>query len=234
VPTRTVATATALSAQQLVKEYASGESTLTVLDGIDLDVAAGDFVALRGPSGSGKTTLLNLFASLDTPTSGSVTVLEQRVDQMSERRRTRFRADHIGLVFQESNLIPGLTALENTMLGRLPWERRKPLEERARTLLERIGLGGRLEHPPSHLSGGERQRVGIARALVGNPEILLADEPTGNLDADSTGELIRLLGELRTELGITVVIATHDEQVAAAADTVVRIEKGSIHGGSAA
>jgi ABC-type lipoprotein export system ATPase subunit len=229
-----VATATALSAQQLVKEYASGESTLVVLNGIDLDVAKGDFLAIRGPSGSGKTTLLNLFASLDTPTSGTVTVLDQRVDTLSERKRTRFRADHIGLVFQESYLIPGLTALENTMLGRLPWEGRKPLEERATKLLERIGLGDRLQHPPSHLSGGERQRVGIARALVGNPEILLADEPTGNLDADSTAELIRLLGELRTELDITVVIATHDEQVAGAADTVIRIEKGNLHTGSIA
>lgn len=227
-------TATALSAQQLVKEYPSGDSTLTVLNGIDLDVAQGDFVALRGPSGSGKTTLLNLFASLDTPTSGSVTVLEQRIDKLSERKRTRFRADHIGLVFQESHLIPGLTALENTMLGRLPWEKRGPLAERATTLLERIGLGDRLQHPPSHLSGGERQRVGIARALVGNPEILLADEPTGNLDADSTGEIMWLLGELREELGITVVIATHDEQVAGAADRVVRIEKGNLHAGTAA
>ena len=234
MPSLPVATDIALSAQQLVKEYASGETTLTVLNGIDLDVAQGDFVAIRGPSGSGKTTLLNLFASLDTPPSGTVTVLDQRVDKLSERKRTRFRADHIGLVFQESYLIPGLTALENTMLGRLPWERRKPLEERATKLLERIGLGGRLQHPPSHLSGGERQRVGIARALVGNPEILLADEPTGNLDGDSTAELIRLIGELRTELGITVVIATHDEQVAAAADTVISIDKGNLHGGTAA
>jgi putative ABC transport system ATP-binding protein len=227
-------TTTVLSAQQLVKQYASGETTLTVLNGVDLVVAKGDFVALRGPSGSGKTTLLNLFASLDTPTSGSVTVLDQRVDRLSERKRTRFRADHIGLVFQESNLIPGLTALENTMLGRLPFERRKPLEMRARTMLERIGLGGRLEHPPSHLSGGERQRVGIARALVGNPEILLADEPTGNLDSDSTSELIHLIAELRMELGITVLIATHDEQVATAADRVIRIEKGSLQSDTAA
>jgi ABC-type lipoprotein export system ATPase subunit len=224
--------ATALSAQQLVKQYPSGETTLTVLNGVDLDVARGAFVALRGPSGSGKTTLLNLFASLDTPTSGSVTVLDQRVDKLSERKRTRFRADHIGLVFQESNLIPGLSALENTMLGRLPWEKRGPLAERATKLLERIGLGDRLQHPPSHLSGGERQRVGIARALVGNPEILLADEPTGNLDADTTAELIRLLGELRTELGITVFVATHDEQVAGGADRIIRIEKGNLHSGT--
>ena len=218
----------ALSAQQVVKQYPSGAGMLTVLDEVDLEVARGDFVAVRGPSGSGKTTLLNLFASLDTPTRGTVTVLDQRVDNLSERRRTRFRAEHIGLVFQDSNLIPGLSALENAMLGRLPWERRRPLEQRSRQLLERIGLGDRLEHPPSHLSGGERQRVGIARALVGNPEILLADEPTGNLDGDSTAALVRLLGELRHELGITVVIATHDEQVAAAADTVVRIERGRV------
>ena len=223
-----------VQASALAKEYASGDASLTVLGGIDLAVDQGDFVALRGPSGSGKTTLLNLIAGLDVPTSGTVTVLDNRLDQLNERQRTRFRADHVGLVFQESYLIPGLSALENTMLGRLPWERAKRLEPKASALLGRLGLEGRLHHPPSHLSGGERQRVGIARALLGKPELLLADEPTGNLDAESTAQIIALLRELQAELELTLIIATHDDQVASAAGRVVRIEKGAIHHSDAA
>jgi putative ABC transport system ATP-binding protein len=212
------------------KEYPSGDDSITVLQDVHIAVQRGDFVALRGPSGSGKTTLLNLIAGLDTPTSGSITVLGTRLDRLGERRRTRLRADHIGMVFQEPFLIPGLSALENAMLGRLPWESARRLMPRARELLERLGLGDRLSHPPSHLSGGERQRVGLARALLGRPELLLADEPTGNLDGHNTGVIIDLLGRLQAELELTVIIATHDDQVASAAARVVRLEKGSVHG----
>jgi putative ABC transport system ATP-binding protein len=215
-------------ARLLTKEYASGDVRIAVLKEIDLAVDRGEYVALQGPSGSGKTTLLNLIAGLDTPTSGSVTVLGQCLDDLNERRRTRFRADHVGLVFQESYLIPGLSAVENATLGRLPWERRALLHGRAKSLLTRLGLGDRLQHPPSHLSGGERQRVGLARALLGRPELLLADEPTGNLDAESTGLIITLLKELQAELNLTLIVATHDQQVASAAGRVVHLEKGAI------
>lgn len=218
----------AVQTHLLTKQYASGDETIVVLLDVDLSVDRGAFVALRGPSGSGKTTLLNLISGLETPTSGSASVLGTRIDQLADRHRTRFRADHIGLVFQDPFLIPGLSALENVTLGRLPWERARQLVPRARTLLSRLGLAARLHHPPAHLSGGERQRVGIARALLGQPELLLADEPTGNLDGETTLLIIALLKELQAELDLTLVIATHDEHVASAAARVVRIEKGAI------
>jgi ABC-type lipoprotein export system ATPase subunit len=218
----------ALETHHLGKEYKNGDLTLTVLRDVNLTIAIEEFVAVRGPSGSGKTTLLNLLAGLDTPTAGALTVLGRRIDQLGERQRTRFRADHLGLVFQDPHLIPGLSALENVVLARIPWEHYKSLLPRARTLLSRLGLEDRLDHPPSHLSGGEQQRVGLARALLGNPNIVLADEPTGNLDADTTAQMLHLLQALRAELRLTLVVVTHDDQVAAAAQRVIHLEK--VHG----
>jgi putative ABC transport system ATP-binding protein len=189
-------------------------------------------MALTGPSGSGKSTLLNLVAGLDRPSSGGITVLGQRLTGLRERDLTAFRARSLGLVFQEPHLLPGLSALDNVVVARLPWQRRSELEPEARKLLAAVGLGGRVGFPPARLSGGERQRVAIARALLGQPSLLLADEPTGNLDAGTTEEILALLEELRQELGLTLVIATHDPAVAAMADRVVRLVSGRVDAAS--
>lgn len=212
------------------RTYASGPDVVHALVDVDLHVSRGEAVAITGPSGSGKTTLLNLVAGLDRPTDGTVTVLGVRVDGASERELAEFRARHVGLVFQDPHLLSGLTALENLVAARLPWGRWRELQEQARALLEELGLGGRLDAPPSRLSGGERQRVGLARALMGSPELLLADEPTGNLDAATTEELLRVLESVRQNHGLTVVVCTHDAAVAAFADRVVRLAGGRIEG----
>jgi putative ABC transport system ATP-binding protein len=204
--------------------------TVRAVHHVTLTVPSGQAVAITGPSGSGKSTLLNLIAGLDRPTSGRVTVLGQRLDDASERALTAFRARSAGLVFQDPHLLPGLTALENVVVARLPWARRKELEPDARELLDAVGLGRRLDHPPAQLSGGERQRVAVARALLGRPPLLLADEPTGNLDAATTESLLALLDRLRGELGLTMVVATHDPIVAAIADRVVRLVDGQVTG----
>lgn len=214
----------------VTRHYPSGTGIVRALDGVDLTVERGEAVAVTGPSGSGKTTLLNLIAGLDRPSSGSVSVLGTGLESSSERDLARLRAQHIGLVFQDPHLLSGLTALENLVAARLPWGRWRELEAEARTLLTELGLGDRLDSPPSRLSGGERQRVGIARALMGAPELLLADEPTGNLDAATTEELIRVLEGVRQEHGLTVVLCTHDPAVAAFADRVVRLAGGRIDG----
>jgi putative ABC transport system ATP-binding protein len=181
------------------------------------------FVAITGPSGSGKTTLLNVIATIDRPTSGRIEVAGKDVGTMNNGELTHFRATTYGIVFQDPHLLPGLTALENVVAGRLPWRSWRELRPMAARLLERVGLRERLDHPPSKLSGGERQRVAIARALLGEPLILLADEPTGNLDAANTKGLLGLLGELRNELGLTVLVGTHDPFVASAADRIVNL-----------
>lgn len=212
----------------VTRAYQSGGEELHALEDVSVAVALGETVAITGPSGSGKTTLLNLIAGLDRPTSGAITVLGQNLSSLKERDLTAFRARSLGIVFQDPHLLPGLTALENVIAARLPWERRRVLEPEARKLLTAVGLSSRMNHPPARLSGGERQRVGIARALLGQPQLLLADEPTGNLDAGSTEELIALLDELRTDLKLTVVIATHDPAVAAIADRVVRLRGGRV------
>jgi len=191
-------------------------------------VVAGEIVALTGPSGSGKTTLLNVIAGLDRPTQGEVTVLGQRLNELTEKALTRFRAQSLGLVFQDPHLLPGLTALENVIVARLPWASRSELEPRARELLGAVGLSERMNFPPAKLSGGERQRVGVARALLGNPKLLLADEPTGNLDTQSTQDLLGLLGALRADRDLTIVLATHDPVVAAMAGMIVTLVGGGI------
>ncbi len=210
------------------RAYTSGAGTVWALRGIDLAVAAGEAVAVTGPSGSGKSTLLNLVAGLDRPTEGRVAVLGQDLGALRERELTAFRARSVGVVFQDPHLLPGLTALENVVVARLPWRPRRELEREARELLAAVGLDGRLDHPPARLSGGERQRVGLARALLGRPPLLLADEPTGNLDAATTEALLGLLDRVRADLGLTLLVGTHDPAVAATADRVVRLAGGRV------
>jgi putative ABC transport system ATP-binding protein len=219
---------TAVELDNVSRRYHSGASVVEALAGVSLAVATRSTVAVTGPSGSGKTTLLNIVAGLDRPDTGSVRVLGIDLATAPERRLARFRAGNVGLVFQEAHLLPGLTALENVVIARLPWGRRRDLEREARALLDAVGLGDRLDHPPAKLSGGERQRVAIARALVGRPSLLVADEPTGSLDAATTEDLLDLLSRLRYELSLTMVVATHDPAVAAIAERIVRIRGGRI------
>jgi putative ABC transport system ATP-binding protein len=190
-------------------------------------------VAITGPSGSGKTTLVNLIAGLDRPTSGSIRVLGQDLGELSESQLTAHRAHHVGLVFQDPHLLPGLTATENVVAARLPWAKGSVLEPRARALLAQVGLEHRADFPPARLSGGERQRVGIARALLGAPALLMADEPTGNLDGVATVAFLSLLAGLRASMGLTLIVATHDPLVAASATRVLRLRDGRDDGGHA-
>ncbi len=220
----------AIVLERVSRTYTSGGDIVHALAQIDLRVARGEAAAITGPSGSGKTTLLNLVSGLDRPTSGSIAVLGTQVDGASERELAEFRAQHVGLVFQDPHLLSGLTALENLVAARLPWGRWRELQVEARALLVELGLTERLDAPPSRLSGGERQRVGLARALMGSPELLLADEPTGNLDAATTDELIGVLERVRRTHGLTIVLATHDPAVAAFADRVVHLVGGRIDG----
>jgi putative ABC transport system ATP-binding protein len=220
--------AVAIHLDGISRAYPSGTEQVWALREVSLSIAKGETVAITGPSGSGKTTLLNLVAGLDRPTEGNVTVLGQRLNGLSESGLTAFRARSLGLVFQEPHLLPGLTALENVIVARLPWQRRRSLEPEARGLLAAMGLQQRMDFPPARLSGGERQRVGIARALLAGPSLLLADEPTGNLDASTTEDLIALLDQLRRARGLTLLLATHDSSVAAMANRMVRLVGGSI------
>jgi putative ABC transport system ATP-binding protein len=213
-------------AKGLKKNYGSGDGLVHALDAVDLDVNRGEAVAVMGPSGCGKSTLLQLIGGLDRPSAGELTVAGQRVDQLSERGLAHLRRDEIGFVFQSYHLMDELTAQENVELPALIYGY-SPSEARARatTLLEQVDLADRAQHLPSMLSGGQRQRVGIARALVNDPEILLADEPTGNLDSASAFDVLRLLGDLHAK-GLTLVIVTHDERIAATADRLISMRDG--------
>ncbi len=218
-----------LSAQGLKKTYVMGSRTLEVLRGVDVEIARGDFVALRGASGTGKSTLLHLIGGLDTPNAGEIIFRGQKLSGYSESELTVFRNRRVGFVFQAYHLLPELTALENVCLSaRIARISAGQAEKRARELLGRVGLNAREDHKPSELSGGEQQRVAIARALVNEPELLLADEPTGNLDSKTGGEIIELLKSLRVEKQTTLVIATHDEKVAAHAQRVIELVDGRI------
>jgi ABC-type lipoprotein export system ATPase subunit len=218
--------------ENVSRTYPNGSELVIALHDLDLEVERGTVLALMGPSGSGKTTALNLIGGLDRPTAGRVIVNDVVLNDLNERQLTSFRAQSVGLVFQEAHLLPGLTALENVMVVRLPFASRRSLEVDARELLSAVGLRHRLNHPPSRLSGGEKQRVALARALIGRPQLLLADEPTGNLDAATTEEILRLLSDLQQDLDWTLVIATHDPAVAAIAARVVRLVSGSLDSGS--
>lgn len=200
---------------QVSREHRSGTKRIVAIDAVDLRLAAGEALAVVGPSGAGKTTLLNLIGGLDRPTSGRVEVLGHDLGCMSEGRLTKFRAANVGMVFQDSSLLPGLTALENVTAAGTRWGNRRQVAVEASTLLQAVGLGDRMDFPPSRLSGGERQRVGIARAMLGNRPLLVADEPTGNLDAGTTLDLLDLFDDLRRARNVALVVATHDPLVAA-------------------
>ena len=218
-----------LSARGLTKTYVMGKRTLEVLRGVDVDIARGDFLALRGASGAGKSTLLHLIGGLDTPNAGEIIFNGQSFADFSESKLTNFRNRSVGFVFQSYHLLPELTALENVCLtariARIPAAVAK---KRATELLARVGLKDRLDHKPSELSGGEQQRVAIARALINEPVLLLADEPTGNLDSRTGIEIMELLQSLRTEKQTTLVIATHDARVAALAPRVIELVDGLV------
>jgi ABC-type lipoprotein export system ATPase subunit len=218
-----------LSARGLKKTYVMSQRTLEVLRGVDVDIARGDFLALCGASGAGKSTLLHLIGGLDTPNAGEIFFAGENLSRFSERRLTDFRNRRVGFVFQSYYLLPELTALENVCLpGRIARLTARAAESRGRELLARVGLSARTDHKPSELSGGEQQRVAIARALINDPVLLLADEPTGNLDSHSGGEIMQLLQSLRTEKQTTLVIATHDAKVAATAPRVIELADGLI------
>ncbi len=219
----------AVEIQRVHKTYRRGDRDVPVLRDIDLNVETGEFVALMGPSGSGKSTLLNLVAGFDRPTSGTVQVGGRDLNAMSENELARWRGRNVGFIFQLYNLIPVLTARENVEIPLLltsqsAAERRR----RAETALDLVGLGDRLDHFPRQMSGGEEQRVAIARAIVVDPAVLVADEPTGDLDAASADDILELLQHLNKPLGKTLVVVTHDPRVAEGADRLVRLEKGVI------
>ncbi|MGL5238812.1 MAG: ABC transporter ATP-binding protein [Plesiomonas shigelloides] len=213
----------------LGKSVRLGQETLTILEGIDLQVNSGETVALVGASGSGKSTLLGLLAGLDLPSVGSISILGQSLTELDEEGRAKLRAEQIGFVFQSFLLLPTMTALENVML---PSELRgeTDCEHRARALLESVGLGDRLHHLPPRLSGGEQQRVAIARAFMTRPRLLLADEPTGNLDSKTGEKVIELLFALNREHGTTLVVVTHDRELASRCQRQVVMVAGHLEG----
>jgi putative ABC transport system ATP-binding protein len=218
-----------IEAKDLGQTYTSGGRSLTVLRDINLRIGRGEVVSIVGPSGSGKTTLLGLFAGLDLPSTGRVRFDGRDLGGLSEDERARLRAEKVGFVFQSFQLIPTLTALENVLvpLELLP-ERRDGDEDRAHELLGRVGLGDRASHYPAQLSGGEQQRVGLARAFANDPKVLFADEPTGNLDAETGGHVIDLMLELNREAGTTLVLVTHDADLASRSHRLIRLSSGRI------
>jgi lipoprotein-releasing system ATP-binding protein len=223
-----------LAADAVHRTYRLGRVEVPVLKGASIEVRAGEWVSILGSSGSGKSTLLHLLGGLDRPDAGAVAFRGQNISDFSAGRLDRFRNDHVGFVFQFYHLLPELTVLENAMLpatvgvGPLEWGRRqREIRERARALLDRLGLAHRFRHRPAELSGGERQRVAIARALMHNPEVLLADEPTGNLDAKTGESLLEVISEQHRN-GLTVVMVTHDQWISARADRTVHLVDGRV------
>jgi lipoprotein-releasing system ATP-binding protein len=224
-----------LSAHGLSKSYRKGKNEVPVLHGVDLEVERGEMVAVVGASGSGKSTLLHLLGLLDAPDSGEVLLDGTRIDNLSDRHRDQLRNGTFGFIFQFYHLLPELTTLENVLMPQLIrhglwsyWREKGRLKQEGRELLDRVGLGHRLTHLPSELSGGEMQRAAIARALAGRPRVLLADEPTGNLDAANGHGVLELLRDLNRERGLTMILVTHDQQIAQQADRVVRLAEGRI------
>ena len=219
--------APAVAATAVTRRYGDGESAVDALRGVTLELPAGQFTAVMGPSGSGKSTLMHLLAGLDTPSAGTVLIGGEDITKMNDKQLTKLRRRHIGFVFQSFNLLPTLTAEENILLP-LSIAGRKPDKAGLEALIARVGLDARRDHRPSQLSGGQQQRVAIARALISRPTVLFADEPTGNLDSASGGEILDLLREAVELDGQTTLMVTHDPRAAAAADRVVFIADGRI------
>jgi len=218
-----------LRAEHLSRSFTSGETRVFAVDDVTIDVEAGEFVALTGPSGCGKSTLLHLCGGMDRPSSGRVVLDGAALESLGDDALTDLRRDRVGFVFQFFNLLPTLTAVENVALPlRLAGRRAGDARAEARTLLDRVGLASRLDHFPAQLSGGEMQRVAIARALVHRPALVIADEPTGNLDSDSGRRVLELLTVLNRETGVTMLLATHAADVARAAGRVVRMRDGRV------
>jgi putative ABC transport system ATP-binding protein len=220
---------TLVQVRDLYKSFTRGTEQIDVLRDLTLDVAEAEFLALMGPSGSGKTTLLNLIAGLDQPTAGTITVGDNIISQMSESELARWRTRHVGFIFQFYYLLPVLTAYENVELPLLLLpltreQRRKQVE----TALDLVGLMDRMSHRPGQLSGGQQQRVGIARAMVTDPELIVADEPTGDLDTKSANDVLRLMEIMREQLGKTIIMVTHDPKAAAHAQRILHLEKGQL------
>lgn len=218
-----------LEVTNLCKTYGKGDTMVKALDNVSFSVEKGEFVAIIGPSGSGKSTLLHILAGVDVPTSGSVVINQTDISNLDETALAIFRRRQIGLIYQFYNLIPILTVQENLTLPLL-LDGRKPDKKQIDTLVKRLGLENRLDHLPNQLSGGQQQRVSIGRALVNNPALMLADEPTGNLDSENSKEIISLLRQFNKEFNQTVIIITHDEKIANSADRVITIEDGKITG----
>jgi len=221
-----------ISIQQLYKTYHRGTESVEAVSGIDLEIQRGEFVVILGPSGGGKSTLLNLLGGIDHPTSGAVTINGFALEKASEESLTRFRRDHIGFVFQFYNLLSALNAVENVSLPLMAkGVAFKKATVRAVQILTRVGLEHRLKHLPAELSGGEQQRVAIARSIIAEPELILADEPTGDLDSHTAEEIITLMHELNEQMGLTFVVATHNLRLAEGADQVFELRDGKISTG---
>jgi putative ABC transport system ATP-binding protein len=219
---------TVISLRNIVRNFRLGSETIQVLKSIDLDVARGEYVALMGPSGSGKSTLMNLLGCLDTPTSGEYSLNGRQVAQLDDNELAEIRNKEIGFIFQTFNLLPRSTALDNVILPLIyAGKNRNDRELAAKHALEQVGLTDRMMHKPNELSGGQRQRVAIARALVNNPSILLADEPTGNLDTKTSIEIMGLLHDIHQK-GNTIIIVTHEEDIAQHAHRIIRLRDGKI------
>ena len=218
-----------LEVTNLCKSYGKGDTMVKALDNVSFSVEKGEFLAIIGPSGSGKSTLLHILGGVDVPTSGSVVINQTDISNLDETALAIFRRRQIGLIYQFYNLIPILTVQENLTLPLL-LDGRKPDKKQIDTLVKRLGLENRLDHLPNQLSGGQQQRVSIGRALVNNPALMLADEPTGNLDSENSKEIISLLRQFNKEFNQTVIIITHDEKIANSADRVITIEDGKITG----
>ena len=225
----------AVEARELTRCYGEGETAVNALRGVDLTVRSGELVAVMGPSGSGKSTLMHILAGLDTPTSGTVSIAGTEITKLSDKKLTHLRRDHVGFVFQFFNLLPMLNAEENVVLP-LSIAGTKPDKEWLEELLGRTGLNDRRSHRPSELSGGQQQRVAIARALVSQPTVVFADEPTGNLDSQTSGEILELMRKSVDERGQTTVMVTHDPRAAAIADRILFLADGlvvkDVHGAS--
>lgn len=224
-----------ISTVNLCKSYHRGKCSVPVLKGVDLDIESAKFTAIVGKSGSGKSTLLHLLGTLDSPDSGEIWFNTERLDQWSLRRKDQFRNAHVGMIFQFYHLLPELTTLENVLVPRMIqhgvvsyWRHRSKYTRRAMELLELVGLEHRLHHKPNQLSGGEMQRTAIARSLISDPTLLLADEPTGNLDSESGREVVETLLKLKQQRNVTIVMVTHDENIAAIADRVIALVDGQI------